>query len=153
MTSTLLVVRFCGSYSRGSHVSVCVSEMTSAWASSAGTKTRRTEAATIPASASAAMPPTAPTIMPSPQLDLQIQTCLLLFMHALLQPWLHRALIAPCSLLDQLVQPRRSQWDGRLGATGRPEAIIPRKALRQPSVYRSRHRRLADLDLREIYKV
>lgn len=38
-------------------MSVCVSEMTPAWASSAGTKTRRTEAATIPASASAAMPP------------------------------------------------------------------------------------------------
>lgn len=52
-----------------------------------------------------------PRIMPSPQLDLQIQTCLSLFMHALLQPRLHRPLIAPYSLLNKLVQPRRSHWE------------------------------------------
>lgn len=129
MSSTLLVVRFVVSHSRGSHASVCVSEMTSAWASSAGMKTRRMEAAMITASASAATPPTAARVMPSADLDLQIQTCLVLFMHALLQPSLHRPLIALYSLLDQLVQPRRSHWDGRLGATGRPEGNIPRKDL------------------------
>lgn len=87
---------------------------------------RRTEPATITGSASAATPPTVKRVMPSLDLGLQIQIgVLFFFLRALLQPSLHLSVVAPYSLLDQLVRPRRSHRDRRLGASERPEVIIP----------------------------